>query len=128
MGSGRLEFLHVCCCRVAKDAGRILGVRQHIAVAEAEYTTSPACCQKRKVCMYSPRVVIIDDSSTACVIVRRLLEREWYAVETYQQPLSALSALWQHADTPPAALILDVQLPQLDGYALTQLILTKAPH
>ena len=79
--------------------------------------------------MGSSRIVMIDDSPTACAIVRRLLEREWWVVETYLRPLPALTSLWQQASTPPAALILDVALPhpQPDGYMITHLIRQQAP-
>lgn len=73
-------------------------------------------------------IVVVDDSPTVCAIVRRVLEREWWAVETYLRPLEALHALWQRADNPPAAVILDVQLPQVDGYEITHLIRTRAPE
>ena len=75
----------------------------------------------------SPRIVVIDDSPTVCALLRRVFERECCVVEAYLQPLPALQALWQQADTPPAVLILDIQLPQIDGYAFAHVIRTKAP-
>lgn len=72
-------------------------------------------------------ILVVDDSPTACSIVRRVLEREWWVVETYLQPLLALQMLWQRADDPPAALILDIQLPHLDGYQITQMVRNSAP-
>ncbi|SRR5581483_5077764 len=75
---------------------------------------------------FSHRVVVIDDSPTTCAVIRRVLEREWWVVETYLRPLPALQALWQ-ADRPPCALILDIGLPQLDGYQVAHQVRTKAP-
>lgn len=73
-------------------------------------------------------IVVVDDSPTACAIVRRVLEREWWTVTTYLRPLEALRALWQGADNPPAAVILDIELPQMDGYEVAHLIRTRAPE
>ena len=73
------------------------------------------------------RLVILDDSLTVCALLRRLLEREWWVVETYLRPLPAMKALWQ-AETPPSALLLDIGLPNLDGYQVAQLIRSKAPE
>ncbi len=75
----------------------------------------------------SHRIVVIDNSPTACFVIRRILEQEWWVVETYQRPLSALQALWSQAETPPTAVMLDIELPQLDGYRIAQLLRTKAP-
>lgn len=72
------------------------------------------------------RIVVIDDSPTACVIFRLLLRDQW-TVETYLRPLPALQDLWRQAATPPAAVILDVELPQLDGYAIASLLRQEAP-
>lgn len=74
------------------------------------------------------RIVVVDDSPTVCSIVRRLLEREWWEVETYLHPLEALQALWQRTDNPPTAVILDIELPQVDGYEIAHLIRTRAPE
>lgn len=74
-----------------------------------------------------PHLVLIDDSPTTCTIIRRVFEREWWFVETYQRPLAALQDLWQRAATPPNALILDIQLPQVDGYTIAHLLRTEAP-
>ncbi len=74
------------------------------------------------------RIVVLDDSLTVCTFVRRILEREWYKVETYLQPLAALQALWQQAGAPPAAIVLDIQLPHLDGYEITRMLRTTAPE
>lgn len=77
--------------------------------------------------MKPARLLVLDDSPTACVVLARLLAREWWTVETYQRPLPALQALWHEAESPPTALILDIGLPQLDGYQVAQLIRKKAP-
>lgn len=73
-------------------------------------------------------LVLIDDSPTVCLLIHRLLERAWWRVDSYQKPLEALSALWQHAETPPDAVLLDIHLPQMDGYTIAHLIRTKAPQ
>ena len=76
----------------------------------------------------SRHIVLIDDSPTVCLLIHRLLERVWWRVDSYQKPLEALSALWQHAETPPDAVLLDIHLPQMDGYTVAQLLRTQAPQ
>lgn len=72
-------------------------------------------------------VMVIDDSPTACFVIGCVFARAWIPVETYVRPLPALKELWDPTRLPPVALILDVELPQLDGYQIAQLIRAKAP-
>jgi twitching motility two-component system response regulator PilG len=66
-----------------------------------------------------PTVLVVDDSPTVRKIVQMTLQREHIRVITAADGLSALSAV---ADEMPALILLDIQLPRMDGYSICQII------
>lgn len=78
--------------------------------------------------MPKPKLIVIDDSLTVCAVVRMLLEGASWEVETYQDPLVAIKALWESSAPLPTAVLLDIQLPHMDGYEVTKAIRTRAPE
>lgn len=59
-------------------------------------------------------ILLIDDDREVLEINKRYLEQEGFCVHAFSSPLSAL----QHArQTPPDCVILDVMMPELDGFA-----------
>src|SRR5438128_3989326 len=69
--------------------------------------------------MLEPTVLVVDDSPTVRKIVQMTLQREHIRVITAADALGALSAV---ADEMPALILLDIQLPRMDGYSLCQII------
>ena len=69
--------------------------------------------------MAEPTVLVVDDSPTVRRIVQMTLQREHIHVVTASDGLSALSAV---ADEMPALILLDIQLPRMDGYHICQII------
>ena len=69
--------------------------------------------------MAQPTVLVVDDSPTVRRIVQMTLQREHINVVTASDGLSALSAV---ADEMPALILLDIQLPRMDGYHICQII------
>ncbi len=63
--------------------------------------------------MTGERVLVVDDEASIVQLARLYLEREGFHVEAAADGLSALKLA---QDTPPALMILDVMLPQLDGF------------
>jgi DNA-binding NarL/FixJ family response regulator len=63
-------------------------------------------------------VLIVDDHSPFRAVARRLLESEGY--EIVGEAGSGTSALEAAARLRPALVLLDVQLPDLDGFAVTE--------
>jgi chemosensory pili system protein ChpA (sensor histidine kinase/response regulator) len=59
----------------------------------------------------------VDDSLTVRKITSRLLEREGYQVLTAKDGLDALEQL---RDTLPAVLLVDIEMPRMDGFDLTR--------
>jgi two-component system alkaline phosphatase synthesis response regulator PhoP len=62
--------------------------------------------------MSGERVLIVDDEPNIVQLARLYLEREGYKVDSVGDGRSALATVEQH---PPAILVLDIMLPELDG-------------
>jgi PAS domain S-box-containing protein len=67
------------------------------------------------------QVLIVDDSDINLEVARRLLEREGAIVQTATNGLEAL-ALLRHESSRFDAVLMDVQMPVMDGYEATRLI------
>lgn len=70
-----------------------------------------------------PKIIIVDDSETICLMLKRFLEVEMNAqVETYNDGLEMVKSL---TISMPDALILDYYLDQTDTNALNGIQLTQ---
>jgi chemosensory pili system protein ChpA (sensor histidine kinase/response regulator) len=65
----------------------------------------------------SPVVMVVDDSLTVRKITSRLLEREGYQVLTAKDGVDALQQL---KDTIPGVMLVDIEMPRMDGFDLTK--------
>ncbi|CAM8658747.1 HATPase_CheA-like domain containing protein [Oxalobacteraceae bacterium] len=63
----------------------------------------------------APRILVVDDSLTVRRASQRLLERHGYAVVLARDGLDALEQLRLHT---PAAVLLDIEMPRMDGFEL----------
>jgi len=68
-------------------------------------------------------ILIVDDNPTNLKLVRVLLGGEGYAVRT---AMNAAEALAEIAKRPPRLILMDIQLPGMDGLALTRLLKADA--
>lgn len=66
-----------------------------------------------------PIVLVVDDSLTVRKITSRLLEREGYKALTAKDGLDALQVL---ADVNPDVILLDIEMPRMDGFEFTKTI------
>lgn len=64
-------------------------------------------------------ILIIDDSETALLALRGLFERNKYKVLTCQYPKKALEIL---KETPPSCILVDYEMPELDGPAFCRIV------
>ena len=64
-----------------------------------------------------PRIMVVDDSLTVRKITGRLLAREGYRVITARDGVEALELL---AEAVPDAMLVDVEMPRMDGFDLTR--------
>jgi chemotaxis protein histidine kinase CheA/ActR/RegA family two-component response regulator len=63
----------------------------------------------------APVVLVVDDSLTVRRASQRLLERHGYTVALARDGIEALERLQQHC---PAAVLLDIEMPRMDGFEL----------
>jgi chemosensory pili system protein ChpA (sensor histidine kinase/response regulator) len=64
-----------------------------------------------------PTIMVVDDSLTVRKIVSRLLTREGYQVVTAKDGVDALEQL---LEIVPAAMLVDIEMPRMDGFELTR--------
>ncbi len=69
--------------------------------------------------MTSDHILIVDDQQTNLMILQRMLEREGYTISTARSGASALASLEQ---TVPDLMLLDIMMPEMDGYETLQKI------
>jgi chemosensory pili system protein ChpA (sensor histidine kinase/response regulator) len=65
----------------------------------------------------APLVMVVDDSLTVRKITGRLLAREGYRVVTAKDGVDALQQL---QDITPDVMLLDIEMPRMDGFELTR--------
>ena len=71
------------------------------------------------------RILIVDDHDSFRATARRLLEEDGYEVVGEAADAAAAFAVAQ--ETGPEAVLLDVQLPDLDGFELTERLIALDP-
>lgn len=59
------------------------------------------------------RVLVIDDASLVRLYYRRILEKAGYAID---EALNGVEAFEKLLENPPDAMIVDVNMPQMDGF------------
>jgi chemosensory pili system protein ChpA (sensor histidine kinase/response regulator) len=72
----------------------------------------------------APLVLVVDDSLTVRKITSRLLAREGFRVDTAKDGVDALEKM---QDMIPDVLLLDVEMPRMDGFELAR-VMRNAPH
>ena len=58
------------------------------------------------------RILVVDDDKNICELIRLYLQKEGYTVEIANDGLASLEKFSQN---PPAAVVLDIMLPKIDG-------------
>jgi|KBSSwiStaDraftv2_1062776.scaffolds.fasta_scaffold18275_2 chemosensory pili system protein ChpA (sensor histidine kinase/response regulator) len=97
----------------------VLARRTLSGVPDFEHTTLVPHLPGRgkKAATVAPIVMVVDDSLTVRKITTRLLEREGYQVVTAKDGLEALE---QMRETLPAIMLVDIEMPRMDGFDLTR--------
>ncbi|WMS85880.1 Hpt domain-containing protein [Pleionea litopenaei] len=66
-----------------------------------------------------PTVMVVDDSITVRKVTQRLLQRHDYEVVLAKDGVDALNVL---SDTKPDVMLLDIEMPRMDGFELATII------
>ena len=69
--------------------------------------------------LQAPLVLVVDDSLTVRKITTRLLTREGYRVESAKDGVDAVEKM---QDLVPDVVLLDVEMPRMDGFELTRVM------
>jgi chemosensory pili system protein ChpA (sensor histidine kinase/response regulator) len=67
----------------------------------------------------APMIMVVDDSLTVRKITGRLLEREGYRVLAAKDGVDALELM---KDARPAVMLVDIEMPRMDGFDLTRAV------
>ncbi|GHO77187.1 hypothetical protein KSD_49580 [Ktedonobacter sp. SOSP1-85] len=70
-------------------------------------------------------IMLIDDSATIRKLVEIALRREGYLVESFPDGVAAMCALQQPDAQLPDLLILDIDLPKMNGYEIARYLRSK---
>ena len=73
--------------------------------------------------LQAPRVLVVDDSLTVRKITSRLLTREGFRVDTAKDGVDALEKM---QDLIPDVVLLDVEMPRMDGFELARVMRNDA--
>ena len=77
----------------------------------------PAIAVKRAELVTAPIIMVVDDSLTVRKITGRLLSKEGYQVVTAKDGVDALQQLQEYR---PAVMLVDIEMPRMDGFELTK--------
>jgi chemosensory pili system protein ChpA (sensor histidine kinase/response regulator) len=88
-------------------------------VAPAVESEAPVMSVKEAITglMTLPTVMVVDDSLTVRRVTQRLLSREGYQVVLAKDGVDALEQL---QDFPPDVMLVDIEMPRMDGFDLTR--------
>jgi chemosensory pili system protein ChpA (sensor histidine kinase/response regulator) len=67
----------------------------------------------------NPLIMVVDDSITVRRVTQRFLQRNGYLVQLAKDGLDALEQL-QQTSTLPNVMLLDIEMPRMDGFDLTR--------
>jgi CheY-like chemotaxis protein len=73
----------------------------------------------------SHSIVIIDDSPTVRTVTEASLRRCGYAVTAFTGGLEALAAFTRQEVAVPDLVLLDIEMPKMDGYQVVQVLRAK---
>ena len=88
-----------------------------LAHREAQYAAQPMQMAQPQKLVTAPVVMVVDDSLTVRKITGRLLAKEGYQVITAKDGVDALQQL---QDVRPAVMLVDIEMPRMDGFELTK--------
>jgi len=97
--------------------GKIVLIINPVQLAQRVRAARPAIAQPVVSKPAARIVMVVDDSLTVRKITSRLLEREGYQVLTAKDGVDALE---QIKDTLPDIMLVDIEMPRMDGFDLTR--------
>ncbi len=102
--------------------GRIALIVNPVQLAQRSARSAPARAAAPEVALAKPAgpvIMVVDDSLTVRKVTSRLLEREGYLVLTAKDGVDALE---QMRDTLPDVMLVDIEMPRMDGFDLAKTV------
>jgi len=102
--------------------GRIALIVNPVQLAQRSARSAPAKAAAPEVALAKPAgpvIMVVDDSLTVRKVTSRLLEREGYLVLTAKDGVDALE---QMRDTLPDVMLVDIEMPRMDGFDLAKTV------
>jgi chemosensory pili system protein ChpA (sensor histidine kinase/response regulator) len=97
--------------------GRVALIMNPVQLATRAAPSAPRLTETAPVKALAPLVMVVDDSLTVRKITGRLLEREGYRVLTAKDGVDALE---QMAESLPKVMLVDIEMPRMDGFDLAR--------
>ncbi len=103
-------------------------VRKEVALSDAQHTLLEATTDQQREVKESRvqkinTVMVVDDSVTVRKVTTRFLEREGFEVITAKDGVHALEVL---QDTIPDLMLLDIEMPRMDGFEVAKNVRTTS--
>ncbi len=131
LGDGDIVLLYnpmqlVSFYETASKAATIVEARDAASIVVADANSPAAVPQTARVLAFRPQiapveekalVLVVDDSLTVRKITTRFLEREGFRVLTAKDGMDALTVLSEHK---PEVILLDIEMPRMDGFEFTR--------
>ncbi|WP_373976664.1 response regulator [Chitinibacter sp. SCUT-21] len=112
LGTGEIVLIMNPLALLAQSTQIVSSVRQQTATPQqVSQATMPEQLAT------APVVMVVDDSLTVRKITGRLLAREGFQVVTAKDGVDALQQLH---DVKPAVMLVDIEMPRMDGFELTR--------
>jgi chemosensory pili system protein ChpA (sensor histidine kinase/response regulator) len=97
--------------------GQPVLVLNPVQIAAREYVAATLAETRVEKASTAPIVMVVDDSLTVRKITGRLLARQGYQVVTAKDGVDALQQL---QDLTPEVMLVDIEMPRMDGFDLTK--------
>jgi chemosensory pili system protein ChpA (sensor histidine kinase/response regulator) len=102
---------------VLPDGEIVFVVNPALLMERRRIRQAPAIEATTETSLAPPLIMVVDDSLTVRNVTSRLLLRHGYRVATARDGLDALQ---QMQDKTPDALLVDIEMPRMDGFELTR--------
>ena len=66
------------------------------------------------------QILVVDDDKINRLVARRFLEKSGYEIQEAESGMEALEQLKSGHEADPAAILMDVQMPEMDGIETTR--------